>query len=107
MFIIYFCGAANPRTQDEHPRQDFNFGNSKNLKVEESDSYGSKLDKRFGSILTTETAPNHAVEEGKASMPPSSVMIKLVYVMTFRKLLRNPNTYSSLLGVVWSLISFK
>lgn len=102
-----FCGAANHKTQDEHARQGFSFGNRRDLKVEDVDNNGSKLDKKFRSILTAELAPKHPMDEGKTSMPPSSVMIKLICVMTFRKLTRNPNTYSSLLGVVWSLISFK
>lgn len=39
-------------------------------------------------------------------MPPASVMTKLILVMVGRKLIRNPNTYASLIGLVWSLISF-
>ncbi|KAG6703370.1 hypothetical protein I3842_07G081900 [Carya illinoinensis] len=38
---------------------------------------------------------------------PPIVMIKLVVTMVWRKLTRNPNTYSSFLGIVWSLISFR
>ncbi|XP_064978106.1 probable auxin efflux carrier component 1c [Musa acuminata AAA Group] len=41
------------------------------------------------------------------TMPPTSVMTRLILIMVWRKLIRNPNTYSSLIGVVWSLISFK
>ncbi|XXG51524.1 hypothetical protein AAC387_Pa03g0067 [Persea americana] len=40
-------------------------------------------------------------------MPPASVMTRLILIMVWRKLIRNPNTYSSLIGVVWSLISFR
>ncbi|KAJ8767404.1 hypothetical protein K2173_017448 [Erythroxylum novogranatense] len=43
----------------------------------------------------------------KHQMPPASVMTRLILIMVWRKLIRNPNTYSSLLGVVWSLISFR
>ncbi|GLT55057.1 hypothetical protein SLA2020_282100 [Shorea laevis] len=43
--------------------------------------------------------------EKKQQMPPASVMTKLILIMVWRKLIRNPNTYSSFLGIVWSLIS--
>ncbi|CAH9112983.1 unnamed protein product [Cuscuta epithymum] len=43
----------------------------------------------------------------KAAMPPTSVMTRLILIMVWRKLIRNPNTYSSLIGLTWSLISFK
>uniref|UniRef100_A0A0E0E4R6 Auxin efflux carrier component n=1 Tax=Oryza meridionalis TaxID=40149 RepID=A0A0E0E4R6_9ORYZ len=40
-------------------------------------------------------------------MPPTSVMTRLILIMVWRKLIRNPNTYSSLIGLVWSLVSFR
>ncbi|XP_024967152.1 auxin efflux carrier component 2 isoform X1 [Cynara cardunculus var. scolymus] len=40
-------------------------------------------------------------------MPPASVMTRLILIMVWRKLIRNPNTYSSLLGLIWSLVSFR
>lgn len=40
-------------------------------------------------------------------MPPTSVMTRLILIMVWRKLIRNPNTYSSLLGLTWSLVSFR
>ncbi|KAF8102624.1 hypothetical protein N665_0198s0318 [Sinapis alba] len=43
----------------------------------------------------------------KQQMPPASVMTRLILTMVWRKLIRNPNTYSSLFGLVWSLISYK
>jgi len=42
-----------------------------------------------------------------AAMPPTSVMTRLILIMVWRKLIRNPNTYSSLIGLVWSLVSFR
>ncbi|KAK6115454.1 hypothetical protein DH2020_007723 [Rehmannia glutinosa] len=45
--------------------------------------------------------------EKKTQMPPASVMTRLILIMVWRKLIRNPNTYSSLLGLIWSLISFR
>ncbi|CAL0306991.1 unnamed protein product [Lupinus luteus] len=51
------------------------------------------------------------MEEGdankKQNMPPASVMTRLILIMVWRKLIRNPNTYSSLLGLIWSLISYR
>ncbi|RZC58221.1 hypothetical protein C5167_005530 [Papaver somniferum] len=43
---------------------------------------------------------------GKA-MPPTSVMTRLILIMVWRKLIRNPNTYSSLIGLIWSLVCFR
>lgn len=43
----------------------------------------------------------------KHQMPPASVMTRLILIMVWRKLIRNPNTYSSLLGVIWSLVSYR
>ncbi|KAA8532575.1 hypothetical protein F0562_032609 [Nyssa sinensis] len=40
-------------------------------------------------------------------MPPASVMTRLILIMVWRKLIRNPNTYSSLIGLIWSLIAFR
>ncbi|KAG5532201.1 hypothetical protein RHGRI_026732 [Rhododendron griersonianum] len=40
-------------------------------------------------------------------MPPASVMTRLILIMVWRKLIRNPNTYSSIIGLAWSLISFR
>ncbi|KAL2347675.1 hypothetical protein Fmac_001675 [Flemingia macrophylla] len=48
-----------------------------------------------------------AAEGGGKHMPPASVMTRLILIMVWRKLIRNPNTYSSLIGVVWSLIAFR
>ncbi|GAB2219090.1 hypothetical protein Droror1_Dr00006718 [Drosera rotundifolia] len=43
----------------------------------------------------------------RQQMPPASVMTRLILIMVWRKLIRNPNTYSSLFGLAWSLISFR
>nr|KYP65499.1 putative auxin efflux carrier component 1c [Cajanus cajan] len=48
------------------------------------------------------------VVDGKPkTMPPASVMTRLILIMVWRKLIRNPNTYSSLIGLTWSLVSFR
>ncbi|KAH9621702.1 hypothetical protein KSS87_000748 [Heliosperma pusillum] len=41
------------------------------------------------------------------ALPPASVMTRLILIMVWRKLIRNPNTYSSLIGLIWSLVSFR
>lgn len=41
------------------------------------------------------------------SMPPASVMTRLIVIMVWRKLIRNPNTYSSVIGLIWSFVSFR
>ncbi|XP_058729073.1 auxin efflux carrier component 2-like [Vicia villosa] len=43
----------------------------------------------------------------KKQMPPASVITKLILIMVWRKLIRNPNTYASLIGLVWALISYR
>lgn len=40
-------------------------------------------------------------------MPHAFVMMRLILVVVGRKLSRNPNTYSSVFGLLWSLVSFK
>ncbi|XP_078163401.1 auxin efflux carrier family protein [Carex rostrata] len=62
-------------------------------------------------------APKKGLEKGIAAqpglietnhqMPPTSVMTRLILIMVWRKLIRNPNTYSSLIGLIWSLVSFR
>lgn len=75
-------------TQEEYlEKEDFSFGNR-----------GEMNHPREG----------EKVGEGKPrTMPSASVMTRLILIMVWRKLIRNPNTYSSLLGLTWSLVSFK
>ncbi|XP_037493684.1 auxin efflux carrier component 6 isoform X1 [Jatropha curcas] len=49
-------------------------------------------------------APEEAATE--QGMPSAIVMMRLILIVVGRKLSRNPNTYSSVLGLLWSLISF-
>ncbi len=102
---------AAAQAYNDYSREDFSFGNRENFKVEnidEEDEGGPRLDK-FGSTSTAELRPKLPQEDDdmKKSMPPTVVMVKLISVMTFRKLIRNPNTYSSIVGVVWSLLAFR
>ncbi|PIN16270.1 hypothetical protein CDL12_11083 [Handroanthus impetiginosus] len=66
---------------------------------------------KLGSSSTAELDPKAVAggndpRDGK-HMPPASVMTRLILIMVWRKLIRNPNTYSSLIGLIWSLVSFR
>jgi auxin efflux carrier family len=66
---------------------------------------------KLGSSSTAELHPKSSIgapeSGGGKQMPPASVMTRLILIMVWRKLIRNPNTYSSLIGLVWSLIAFR
>lgn len=70
---------------------------------------GSKTGKfpANGSPYKKVAAEEPGLVEGGHRMPPASVMTRLILIMVWRKLIRNPNTYSSLLGLIWSLVSFR
>ena len=91
---------------DEFGHDEFSFGNR--TVANGVDKEGPVLSK-LGSSSTAELHPKtEAQGESKpTSMPPASVMTRLILIMVWRKLIRNPNTYSSLIGLTWSLISFK
>lgn len=91
---------------DDFGRDEFSFGNGQGPNGVSRD--GPVLSK-LGSSSTAELHPKIEVdgESKPASMPPASVMTRLILIMVWRKLIRNPNTYSSLIGLTWSLISFK
>ncbi|KAI3898357.1 hypothetical protein MKW92_018681 [Papaver armeniacum] len=60
-----------------------------------------------GPLLTMQKLEGNEKSMGAHKMPPASVMTRLILIMVWRKLIRNPNTYSSLIGVIWSLICFR
>ncbi|KAB5538090.1 hypothetical protein DKX38_015623 [Salix brachista] len=65
---------------------------------------------KLGSSSTAEMQPKAAEAPdsgGSKLMPPASVMTRLILIMVWRKLIRNPNTYSSLIGLTWSLVAFR
>lgn len=78
---------------------------------ENQEDYLERDDFSFGNRVLAQEMNNHEGEkvgDGKAkAMPPASVMTRLILIMVWRKLIRNPNTYSSLIGLIWSLVSFK
>ncbi|XVF40888.1 hypothetical protein PTKIN_Ptkin01aG0152900 [Pterospermum kingtungense] len=101
-----FGGVAHPKDYDEYGRDEFSFGNK--LVTNGVDHEGPVLSK-LGSSSTTELRPKVAAhaETKPTAMPPASVMTRLILIMVWRKLIRNPNTYSSLIGLTWSLVSFR
>ncbi|KAH9623449.1 hypothetical protein KSS87_004527 [Heliosperma pusillum] len=96
-------GVANSKDYDDYGRDEFSFRDRTDGGQE-----GPTLSK-LGSSSTTELRPKgKALAEPKPSaMPPASVMTRLILIMVWRKLIRNPNTYSSLIGLTWSLVSFR
>ncbi|XP_022775058.1 auxin efflux carrier component 1-like [Durio zibethinus] len=78
---------------------------------ENHEEYMERDDFSFGNRGLDREMKNHEgdkVGDGKPkTMPPTSVMTRLILIMVWRKLIRNPNTYSSLIGLTWSLISFR
>ncbi|CAL0312362.1 unnamed protein product [Lupinus luteus] len=70
------------------------------------EEYLGKDDLSFGNKGMEHEATKVGNEKPK-TMPPTSVMTRLILIMVWRKLIRNPNTYSSLLGLIWSLVSFR
>ncbi|CAK9188526.1 unnamed protein product [Ilex paraguariensis] len=90
---------------DEFGRDEFSFGNRG--VPNGADREGPVLSK-LGSSSTAELHPKTGAHEAKpTAMPPTSVMTRLILIMVWRKLIRNPNTYSSLFGITWSLVSYK
>jgi auxin efflux carrier family protein len=83
--------------------------------MEDAEVGEAGLDKltKLGSSSTTELCPKDANAGGYPGsarphqMPPASVMTRLILIMVWRKLIRNPNTYSSLIGLAWSLVAFR
>ncbi|KAM0862502.1 hypothetical protein ACQ4PT_045212 [Festuca glaucescens] len=61
---------------------------------------------------TTETDQDQPAKDGGGgesggAMPPAGVMLRLILTMVWRRLIRNPNTYASVVGLTWSLIEFR
>jgi auxin efflux carrier family len=101
--------------------ENFSFGGGKTVDgaeaVDEEAALPDGLTK-MGSSSTAELHPKvvdldgpnaggGAAGAGQYQMPPASVMTRLILIMVWRKLIRNPNTYSSLLGLAWSLVAFR
>ncbi|OVA11899.1 Auxin efflux carrier [Macleaya cordata] len=100
---------AHPESE-EFGGDDFSFvGNREGEEDREKEGLGGHLSK-LGSSSTAELHPKAGgtSESGAVKqMPPASVMSRLILIMVWRKLIRNPNTYSSLIGLIWSLVAFR
>ncbi|KAK4768162.1 hypothetical protein SAY87_003303 [Trapa incisa] len=59
------------------------------------------------SAMENGNQPTDKADGNPKAMPPTSVMTRLILIMVWRKLIRNPNTYSSLIGLTWSLVCFR
>ena len=111
-FDFLFCfWKAIPGIED-FGGEDFSFGGGGGEKAEEEEreKEGPIGLCKLGSTSTAELHPK--VSEGLVpvvgkQMPPASVMTRLILIMVWRKLIRNPNTYSSLIGLIWSLVCFR
>ncbi|KAJ0985232.1 hypothetical protein J5N97_003588 [Dioscorea zingiberensis] len=114
-FGAELTGVAHP--SDHHAQKDgqqygyddeFSFRNRPiSQGVESLQRDGPSLSK-LGSNSTAELHPKTGSDDLKpTAMPPTSVMTRLILIMVWRKLIRNPNTYSSLVGLIWSLVSFR
>ncbi|XVF85349.1 hypothetical protein PTKIN_Ptkin17bG0110600 [Pterospermum kingtungense] len=95
---------------DHFNGEDFSFAGRDG--EEEREKEGPAGLNKLGSSSTAELHPKAATggapESGVGKqLPPASVMTRLILIMVWRKLIRNPNTYSSLIGLVWSLIAFR
>ncbi|XP_024987551.1 auxin efflux carrier component 7-like isoform X1 [Cynara cardunculus var. scolymus] len=100
---------AETKGAGEFRRDDFSFGGGRDGD-DERDKEGSAGLNKLGSSSTAEVGPKEMpVLDGNTGkqMPPASVMTRLILIMVWRKLIRNPNTYSSLIGLIWSLVSFR
>lgn len=91
---------------DEYRREEFSFGNKQ---VQNGVEREGPMLSKLGSSSTTELNPKSManMENKSTAMPPASVITRLILIMVWRKLIRNPNTYSSLIGLTWSLVSYK
>ncbi|XP_022681920.1 probable auxin efflux carrier component 1c isoform X1 [Setaria italica] len=85
------------RGEDFAERDDFSFGNRG----------GAERDAEAGDEKAAVAGQGNAGVGAPAAMPPTSVMTRLILIMVWRKLIRNPNTYSSLIGLIWSLVCFR
>ncbi|KAG2605286.1 probable auxin efflux carrier component 1c [Panicum virgatum] len=86
------------RSEDFAERDDFSFGNRG----------GAERDAEAGDEKAAVAGQGGNAGAGApAAMPPTSVMTRLILIMVWRKLIRNPNTYSSLIGLIWSLVCFR
>ncbi|KAG7589711.1 Membrane transport protein [Arabidopsis suecica] len=103
---------AHPASGDFGGEQQFSFAGKEEEAERPKDAENglNKLAPNSTAALQSKTGLGGAAG-GEASqrknMPPASVMTRLILIMVWRKLIRNPNTYSSLIGLIWALVAFR
>ncbi|GKV10379.1 hypothetical protein SLEP1_g21754 [Rubroshorea leprosula] len=80
-----------------------NDNNSTEVKVEVASEFPGDA----SPLATNQNEANCEAKEELHEMPPAGVMIRLGLLMVWRKLTTNLNTYACVIGLVWSLISFR
>ncbi|XP_040380200.1 probable auxin efflux carrier component 3b [Oryza brachyantha] len=66
---------------------------------------GSKTEQQTAAVAKDGGAG--AERAGTQQTAPAGVMMRLILTTVWRRLIRNPNTYASLVGLTWSLIAFR
>ncbi|KAI9157717.1 hypothetical protein LWI28_026812 [Acer negundo] len=99
--VLYLVG-----DYDEFGRDEFSFGNRP---VPNGVEHEGPVLSKLGPSSTAELHPKSAAHDDAkpTAMPPANVMTRLILIIVWQKLIRNPNTYSSLIGLIWSLVSFR
>ncbi|XP_072998499.1 auxin efflux carrier component 6 [Typha latifolia] len=85
-------------------------GNHSNCEGQAGKDIGDDTELSFRSTIKFISGEEYEEEKDgipSQQMPHALVMLKLILVVVGRKLSRNPNTYSSILGLLWSLIAFR
>lgn len=77
------------------------------IREKEKEAAGPARAAKLGPTVAAAGEPGFSDDGNNKQMPPVSVMTRLILIMVWRKLIRNPNTYSSLIGLTWSLIAFR
>ncbi|KAH9304888.1 hypothetical protein KI387_009292, partial [Taxus chinensis] len=90
-------------------RNDPKFQSSDHHVKESKETLHSGDDVEIGSPNSKLDLGKNQMEEAKntTKMPPAKVMTRLILMMVWRKLIRNPNTYSCVLGLTWSLVAYR
>lgn len=69
---------------------------------------GAKTEQQTTAAATTKVGGGEGAERARGQQnAPAGVMLRLILTTVWRRLIRNPNTYASLIGLTWSLIAFR
>ncbi|XP_024520041.1 probable auxin efflux carrier component 1c isoform X1 [Selaginella moellendorffii] len=85
---------------------DFSFGHAGGVDEGNSSTNIPARNSSSGLEMPPKNSSNLA-DDQPTEMPSVGVMTRLIVDMVWRKLIRNPNTYSSLLGLGWALVAYK